>query len=133
MFRSLLSKSKKHKSCYGCDRGLSTSEMVEFEAYVSQNRIYPMLIAEDDNFRLRSQCKSKIARGPKDLKVLEEELAEWTKQLSSAKRLIPLQEALDTLLTGDLPAAEATLLAQENRLPELSASVETVRILSDFN
>jgi hypothetical protein len=66
MFRSLLSKSKKHKSCYGCDRGLSTSEMVEFEAYVSQNRIYPTFIAEHDDFRSHHSVR---ARSRGDLKI----------------------------------------------------------------
>lgn len=73
------------------------------------------------------QCKGKIERGPKELQRYEQELSDWSQQLANIKRFLPLQDNLNTLITVDLPAAQAALAAEKNRHPELSATVEAVR------
>ncbi|GAA5930091.1 MRX complex DNA-binding subunit [Sporobolomyces koalae] len=110
-YQSILKKAKDSHVCMGCDRGLSAAELPDLERYV----------------------KRRIERAPQELQELRDELALWDQQLAKLKALVPVEVIYDKLVKSEIPDAEHSVRAQEDKLhPAKTRAEETSTALNEF-
>ncbi|KAM0751847.1 hypothetical protein T439DRAFT_220598 [Meredithblackwellia eburnea MCA 4105] len=102
LYDMILKTGHKDKKCLGCDRGLGKNEMADFEKY----------------------CKQQKQRAPAAITQLESEIAGWEEQHKSLNEELHTEVAYEKLVKEDIPAAEAAVKTQSDRLPGAKTRTE---------
>ncbi|GAA5991630.1 hypothetical protein JCM5350_007782 [Sporobolomyces pararoseus] len=101
-YQSILKKAKDSHVCMGCDRGVSAEELPDLERYL----------------------KRRIEKAPQELIDLKNELAQWDQQLTTLKRLIPVEVNYNKLIKEEIPSAEEAVQVQEDKLAPAKLKAE---------